>query len=186
MRDLIWWLLLGAIALASVGLFVANRVQAIREQEALYGPGSCEESVMVEAVRSYRTTVWAVALILPVLGICVSAALTRRLKPELYDGRNGTGKRLALGLIVAFSVVVVGAVLLFFLGGHCLRSAVSAEGGLPSDVASGISSVIGGKLVPNFWIASALETLLVCLLAFFLYARIFRFASNRLTRLGRG
>lgn len=184
MRDLIWWLLLGAIALAAAGLFVADRVQKIREQQALVEPGSCEESAMVEAVRSYRTTVWAVAIILPVLGICVSAAMTRRLRPELYSGRQGTGRRLVFGLTVALAVVVAGAVALYFFGGQCLSAAVASEGGLPASTVSGISSVVGG-LVPNFWIASALDTLLVCLLAFFLYARIFRFVSGRLARLGR-
>ena len=184
MRDLIWWLLLGAIALAAVGLFVADRVQRIREQQALFEQGSCEESAMVEAVRSYRTTVWAVAIILPVLGICVSAALTRRLRPELFSGQQGTGRRLVIGLTVALAVVVVGAVALYFLGGHCLNSAVGSEGGLPASTASGISSLTGG-FVPNFWIASSLDTLVVCLLAFFLYARIFRFVSSRFARLGR-
>jgi hypothetical protein len=184
MRDLLWWLLLGAIVLVGVGLFAANRLQTMREQQALYGLGSCEESAMVEAVRSYKSTVWAIAILLPVLGICVSAAKTRRLKPELYEARNGTGKRLVYGLVVAFSLVVVGAGAFFFLGGHCLRSAV-AEGGLQPGVASGISSLIGGKLVPNFWLDSALEALLACLLAFFLYVRIFRFVSSRLARLGR-
>lgn len=184
MRDLIWWLLLGAIVLAGVGLFVADRVQKIREQQALFEPGSCEESAMVEAVRSYKTTVWAVAIILPVLGICLSAAMTRRLRPELYGGHQGTGRRLVMGLAVAVSVVVVGAVALYFLGGHCLNAAVGQEGGLPASTVSGISSVIGG-FVPNFWIASVLDALLVCLLAFFLYARVFRFVSGRLARLGR-
>jgi hypothetical protein len=174
MRDLIGWLLLGAIALAAVGLFVTDRVKKIREQQALFEPGTCEESAMVEAVRSYKTTVWVVAAVLPVLGICVSAAMTRRLRPEIYSGQQGTGRRLVMGLIVG----------LYFLGGHCLNSAVSAEEGLPAGTVSGISSVTGG-FVPNFWIASALDALLVCLLAFFLYTRIFRFVSGRLARLGR-
>jgi hypothetical protein len=184
MRDLIGWLLLGAIALAAVGLFVTDRVKKIREQQALFEPGTCEESAMVEAVRSYKTTVWVVAAVLPVLGICVSAAMTRRLRPEIYSGQQGTGRRLVMGLIVALALVVLGAVGLYFLGGHCLNSAVSAEEGLPAGTVSGISSVTGG-FVPNFWIASALDALLVCLLAFFLYTRIFRFVSGRLARLGR-
>ena len=184
MRDLIWWLLLGALALAAVGLFVADRVQKIREQQALFEPGSCEESAMVESVRSYKTTVWAVAIILPVLGICVSAAMTRRLRSELYDGRRGTGRRLVMGLTVTLAVVVIGAVALYFLGGPCLNAAVASEGGLSASTVSGISSVVGG-FVPNFWIASALDTLLVCLLVFFLYAQVFRFVSGRLARLGR-
>lgn len=184
MRDLFGWLLLGAIALAAVGLFVADRVQKIREQQALFEPGSCEESAMVEAIQSYKTTVWAVAIVLPLIGICVSAAMTRRLRPELYSGQQGTGRRLAMGLIVALAVVVAGAVGLYFLGGQCLNAAVGSEGGLPASTASGISSMTGG-FVPNFWIASALDALLVCLLAFFLYTRIFRFVSGRLAQLRR-
>lgn len=184
MRDLVGWMLLGAIALAAVGLFVADRVQKIREQQALFEPGTCEESAMVEAVRSYKTTVWAAATILPILGICVSAAMTRRLRPELYSGQRGTGRRLVTGLVVALTLVVIGAVSLYFLGGHCLNSAVGSEGGLPASTVSGISSMIGG-FVPNFWIASALDALVICLLTFFLYARIFRFVSGRLARLGR-
>ncbi len=184
MRDLIGWLLLGAIALVAGGLFVADRVQKIREQQALFEPGSCEESAMVEAVRSYKTMVWAAAVLLPVLGICVSAAMTRKLRPELYSGQQGTGRRLVTGLTVAVALVVVGAVGLYFLGGHCLNSAVGSERGLPASTASGISSMTG-SFVPNFWIASALDALLVCLLLFFLYTRIFRFVSGRLVRLGR-
>lgn len=184
MRDLFGWLLLGAIALAAVGLFVADRVQKIREQQALFEPGACEESAMVEAVRSYKSMVWVGAIVLPVLGICASAAMTRRLRPELYSGQQGTGRRLTIGLVAALSLVVLGAVAFYFLGGHCLNAAVGSERGLPASTVSGISSVTGG-FVPNFWIASGLDALLVCLLAFFLYARIFRFVSGRLARLRR-
>lgn len=184
MRDLVWWLLLGAIVLAAVVLFAADRVQKIREREALYEAGSCEEAAMVEAVRSYKTTVQAIALILPVLGICASAAMTRRLRLELYHAQSGTGRRLTTGLIVALTLVITGAVGLYFLGGHCLKAAVGSEAGLSSGTASGIFSLTGG-FVPNFWIASGLDALLSCLVAFALYAVTFRLISNRLVRLRR-
>lgn len=184
MRDMMWWLLLGAIALAGAGLFAFDRVQALRDMQAFYEPGSCEDSAMVEAVRSFKTTVWAVAIILPVLGICVSAAMTRRLGPELYAGQQGTGRRLTLGLTVATAMVIMGAVALYFLGGPCLSTAVAPQGGLPPSMASEISSLSGG-MVPNFWIATGLDALLTSLCLFFVYAKVFRFLSRRITRLRR-
>lgn len=177
-RDLVWPLLVGALLLVVVVLYVVDHIQQVNERDAVFGGGICEQSAMVEAVRSYRTSLLAAALGLPVFGVLVAAAMARRLRPELYTGRNGTWRRLLLGLLVAVGTVLVMAFLLFFLGGQCFRAAVGEEGGLPPATAAGIGSLVGG-LVPNFWLASSLETLLVTVLSFF----VFSLASRQLSKL---
>lgn len=179
-----WPLLIGALLLVGVVVYVVDHIQQVNERDAVFAGGSCEQSAMVEAVRSYRTSLLAAALGLPIFGVLVAGSLTKRLRPELYNGRNGTWRRLLLGLLVAVGAVLLMALLLFFVGGHCFRSAVGEEGGLPPATAAGIGSVVGG-LVPSFWLASSLETLLLSVLSFFLLGLLSRQLSKLTPRLRR-
>jgi hypothetical protein len=104
--------------------------------------------------------VLGLAVLSTVLGISVSALMTRRLQPELYHGSQGTGRRFTVGVLVSMGVVVIAAAALYFLDRSCLHAAVSPEGGLPANVAARVVSLVG-SMVPNFWLASSLEVLLV-------------------------
>jgi len=183
-RDTFWWLLFAAIVMVAMGLFIANQVHKANQRNALLDQGACEESAMVEAVRSYKTVVLGLAVLATVFGIAVSAALTRRLRPELYQGSRGTGRRFTIGLLVSIGTVFVAAAVLYLLDHSCLHAAVSPEGGLPASVAAGVASYVGG-LVPNFWLASILEVLLLSLLSFILLSRVSRFLSGRVAGIGR-
>ncbi len=179
-RDLVWWVLLAALILAGTTAFVVDHVQKVRERDAVFGRGACDEAAMVKAIQSYERVLLFGAVVMPVFGLIVSAALTRRLRPELTHGRRGTVRRLLMGISVGILAVVAFAAILFFLGGPCLRAAVGSEEGLPGDVAAGVLTL--GRLVPNFWLASSLAIVLMSLLSFFLLGIIFRTLSEGLTR----
>src|SRR3954471_22048497 len=108
-RDLFAWLLFAALVMVAMGLFIANQVHKANQRNALLEEGVCEESAMVESVRSYKTVVLVLAVLSTVLGIIVSAALTRRLRPELYQGSRGTGRRFTVGLLVSIGTVFIAA-----------------------------------------------------------------------------
>ncbi|MEO6191673.1 MAG: hypothetical protein ABIS20_01570 [Thermoanaerobaculia bacterium] len=183
-KDLIWWLLLAALVLAGMGLFIADQVHKAQQANELLGLGVCEESAMVEAVRSYKIVVLWLAVLSTVLGISVSALLTRRLQPELYRGSQGTGRRFTVGVLVSIGTVLIAAAAFYLLDRSCLHAAISPEGGLAPSLAARIASVLGG-LVPNFWLSSILEVLLVSILSFVILSRISRFLSGRFARLRR-
>ena len=183
-RDLFGWLLLIALVLVGMGLYIADQVHKAQQANEFLGLGACEESAMVEAVRSYKKVVLVLAVLSTVLGISVSAFLTRRLKPELYRGTPGTGRRFMTGVLVSMGTALVAAAALYLLDRSCLHAAISPEGGLPPSLAARIASVLG-SLVPNFWLSSVLEVLLVSLLSFFILSQIFRFLSGRISRLRR-
>jgi hypothetical protein len=183
-RDLFWWLLVAALAVVAMGIFIADQVHKANQRNVLLEEGACEESAMVEAVRSYKTVVLGLAVLGTVFGIAVSAAMTRRLRPEIYQGSRGTGRRFTVGLLVSIGTVFVAAAVLYMLDHSCLHAAVSPEGGLPASVSAGVASYVGG-LVPNFWLASILEVLLLSLLSFIILSRISRFLSGRVARIGR-
>jgi hypothetical protein len=183
-RDLFAWLLVAALAVVAIGIFIANQVHKANQENALLDQGTCEESAMVEAVRSYKTVVLGLAVLSTVFGIAVSAAMTRRLRPELYRASRGTGRRFTVGLLVSMGMVFIAAAVLYVLDHSCLHAAVSPEGGLPASVAAGVASYVGG-LVPNFWLASILEVLLLSLLSFIVLSRVSRFFSGRVARIGR-
>lgn len=182
-RGLVWWLLLAALSLVAMGLFIADQVQKATQRSALFT--TCEDAAMVEAVRSYKTIVLALAVISTVMGISVSALLARRLQPELYYGSAGTGKRFTIGVLVSMGGAFFAASLLYLLDRSCLHAALSPDGGLPGGLAAHLVSFLGG-LVPNFWLASILEVLLVTFGSFLLLSRISRFLSGRYARLRRG
>ncbi|HEX3530739.1 MAG TPA: hypothetical protein VH988_27050 [Thermoanaerobaculia bacterium] len=182
-RDLIWWLLLAALALAAMGLFIADQVQKANQRNILL-QGNCEEAAMVEAVRSYKTVVLGLAVLSTVLGVSVSALLTRRLQAELYHGTPGTGRRFTVGVLVSLGVVVAASAIFYLFDRSCLHAAVASEGGLPANVASRVMSLVG-NMVPNFWLASTLEVLLVTFLSFFALSRILRLLSGQVARLRR-
>src|SRR4051794_24622565 len=100
-KDLIWWLLFIALVLATMGLFIADQIHKAQQANELLGLGVCEESAMVESVRSYKVVVLWLAVLSAVLGISTSRLLTRRLQAELYRGSQGTGRRFTIGVLVS-------------------------------------------------------------------------------------
>ena len=80
--------------------------------------------------------------------------------------------------------VLIAAAAFYLLDRSCLHAAISPEGGLAPSLAARVASVLGG-LVPNFWLSSILEVLLVSILSFLILSRISRFLSGRFARLRR-
>jgi hypothetical protein len=179
---LVWWIVLTALVIAGTAAFVVDHVQKVRERDAVFGPGTCDEAAMVQAVQSYEKVLLFGAFVMPAFGVIVAAALTRRLRPELTLGHRGTARRLTMGILVGLVAVLAFGALLFFFGGNCLRAAVGEEG-LPGDVAASVLFL--GRLVPNFWLASTLSTLVASLFSFFLLGILFRTLSEGFVRLRR-
>lgn len=180
-RDLVSWLILAAIALIAVVILLMNYAQKVKERDATQ---TCDEAAMVFAVQSYKKGLVAASLAMPVFGVLAAAGLTRRLRPELPSGRRGTLRRLALGLGAAFALTFIMAVLLYLFGGHCLRTALGDSGGLAPGMTARTVSFTGG-FVPNFWLASVLDGLVLGLGAFLTMATITRSVSAAWVRLRR-
>jgi len=66
-RDLFAWLLFAALIMVAMGLFIADQVHKANQRNALLDQGTCEESAMVEAVRSYKKVVFGLAVLATIL-----------------------------------------------------------------------------------------------------------------------
>ena len=180
-----WWWALSAALLVVMIYILVDRARGLRAQEALMGLVACSQELMVGALITFKTTIFWMTPGAALIGVFVSASMARRLRPELYSGSSGAGRRVLWGLLTALLAIIALALALYFAGSHCLRMAFRSEGvgGLPADLVATVASFLGAY-IRLWWAAFPLEVILILVTSFALFALLFRLLSHRMRRRG--